>query len=113
MVIALTDLRRVNEAAALTFAQVYQDHVQDVARWASRLGGPQIEVEDVVQETFAIVQKQLPGYRPEARLTTWLFRITENAVRHQQRNARWHHHWPADPRLEPGLPYEPARGRVR
>ena len=36
--------------AAPTFAAVYRDHVQLVARWAARLGGPGIDVEDVVQQ---------------------------------------------------------------
>ncbi|MHB8418657.1 MAG: RNA polymerase sigma factor [Myxococcales bacterium] len=71
------------------FATVYRDHVQLVARWAAKLGGPYVDVEDAVQETFAIVQRRLPSYRPEAKLTTWLFRITENAVHHQRRSARW------------------------
>jgi RNA polymerase sigma-70 factor (ECF subfamily) len=71
---------------------VYRAHVADVTRWAARLGGPRVELEDVVQEVFVVVQKQLPDYRGEARMTTWLYRITENVVRHQRRRglfARW------------------------
>jgi len=86
---ALPDVSPTPPAPVPDFATVYRDHVQLVARWAARLGGPHLDVEDAVQETFAIVQRRLPTYRPEAKLTTWLFRITENAVHHQRRSARW------------------------
>jgi RNA polymerase sigma-70 factor (ECF subfamily) len=70
---------------ALSVEEVYRTHVSEVSRWAARLGGPAIELEDAVQEVFEIVQRELPGFRGEARLTTWLYRITENVVRHQRR----------------------------
>jgi RNA polymerase sigma-70 factor (ECF subfamily) len=68
---------------------VYRAHVQQVARWASRLGGPIIEAEDVAQEVFVKVQRLLPGFRGDAELTTWLYRITENVARHRRRKERW------------------------
>jgi RNA polymerase sigma-70 factor (ECF subfamily) len=73
----------------LTVAEIYRAHAADVARWASRLGAPRAELEDVVQEVFAQVHRNLDGYRGEARLTTWLFRITENVVRSHSRRNRW------------------------
>jgi RNA polymerase sigma-70 factor (ECF subfamily) len=72
-----------------TVEEVYRLHAADVARWAARLGGPRLELEDVVQEVFAQVHRHLEGYRGEAQLTTWLFRITENAVRQHRRRNRW------------------------
>jgi RNA polymerase sigma-70 factor (ECF subfamily) len=48
-----------------------------------------VELEDAVQEVFTLVQRELPNYRGEARITTWLYRITENVVRHQRRRNRW------------------------
>jgi RNA polymerase sigma-70 factor, ECF subfamily len=66
-------------------AEVYRRHAGDVARWAARLGGPRIEVDDVVQEVFIIVGRQLPQFRGEAKLGTWLFRITDRVVRNQRR----------------------------
>lgn len=73
----------------LTVEQIYRAHAADVARWAARLGGPRLELEDVVQEVFTLVQRHLDSYRGEAKLTTWLFRITENVVKHQRRKDRW------------------------
>ena len=68
---------------------IYRAHVQTVARWAQRLGGPMVEAEDVVQEVFVKVQRLLPEFRGDAALTTWLFRITNNVVRHRRRKERW------------------------
>jgi RNA polymerase sigma-70 factor (ECF subfamily) len=68
---------------------IYRAHVQQVARWASRLGGPGIEAEDVAQEVFLTVQRLVPEFRGDAELTTWLYRITANAVRHRRRKERW------------------------
>jgi RNA polymerase sigma-70 factor, ECF subfamily len=68
---------------------LYRAHAQTVARWAGRLGGPAIDVEDVVQEVFLTVHRLLPEFRGEAKITTWLFRITQNQVRHQRRKLRF------------------------
>jgi RNA polymerase sigma-70 factor, ECF subfamily len=73
----------------LSVEEVYRAHAADVARWAARLGGPELELEDVVQEVFAQVHRHLDGYRGDARVTTWLFRITENVVRTHGRRNRW------------------------
>jgi RNA polymerase sigma-70 factor (ECF subfamily) len=66
-------------------AEVYRRHATDVARWAARLGGPLIDVDDVVQEVFIVVNRQLPHFRGEAKVTTWLFRITDRVVRNHRR----------------------------
>src|SRR5262245_55487420 len=72
------------------FDRVYRDHVQRVARWAAWLLGPSSDVEDVVQEVFLTAHRLLPGFRGEAAVSTWLFRLTANAVRvHRRRAGRW------------------------
>ncbi len=76
-------------AANQGFDAVYRAHAQTVARWAARLGGPAIDVEDVTQEVFLIVHRQLASYRGDARITTWLYRITANVVRWRRRKERW------------------------
>lgn len=72
---------------------VYRAHVQRIARWAARLGGPDFDVEDAVQETFLIVQRKLPSFRGEAAVETWLYKILENVVRHRKRKERWRRMW--------------------
>jgi RNA polymerase sigma-70 factor (ECF subfamily) len=73
----------------LDLAEIYRRYVQLVGRWAARLGGPQVEAEDVVQDVFLSVRAALPQFRGQASLTTWLYRITENAVSRRRRRLRW------------------------
>jgi RNA polymerase sigma-70 factor (ECF subfamily) len=68
-----------------SLAEVYRRHKADIGRWAARLGGPRVDVDDVVQEVFIVVNRQLPHFRGDARLTTWLFRITERIARNHRR----------------------------
>jgi len=79
----------VEPLVSLDFDAVYRAHAADVARWAARLGGPTVDVEDAVQEVFLIVHRQLAGYRGDAKLTTWLWRITANVARWRRRKERW------------------------
>jgi RNA polymerase sigma-70 factor, ECF subfamily len=71
----------------LTVALVYRLHASDVTRWAARLGAPDIDVEDVVQEVFAVVSRKLRHFRGDAKLETWLFRITDKIIRNLRRRA--------------------------
>lgn len=68
---------------------VYRAHAQAVARWAVHMGGPGVDVEDVVQEVFLTAHRLLPTFRGEAKITTWLFRITQNQVRYRRRKERF------------------------
>jgi RNA polymerase sigma-70 factor (ECF subfamily) len=76
-----------------TFDEIYRRHVRDVARWAERLGGPIVDAEEVVQEVFLTVSRRLPEFRGDAKLTTWLFRITRKMVANQRRAARRRRFW--------------------
>jgi RNA polymerase sigma-70 factor, ECF subfamily len=77
------------ETKLLDFTSVYRANVGDVTRWAQRLGGPTMDVEDVVQEVFLTVHKELPRFTGHERLRGWLFRITENAVRYRRRREKF------------------------
>jgi RNA polymerase sigma-70 factor (ECF subfamily) len=70
------------------FRGLYERHRADVAAVVSRISGPQLEVEDTVQEVFLQVYRSLSNYRGEARFTTWLFRVTMNVALMQRRAAR-------------------------
>lgn len=68
---------------------LYRSHVRSVARWAERLGGPDLDVEDIVHEVFTIAYEGLKGFRGDSSLATWLFGITDKVVRHRRRKDRW------------------------
>jgi RNA polymerase sigma-70 factor (ECF subfamily) len=68
---------------------LYRAHVQQVGRWAARLGGPALDLEDTVHEVFAIACTRLATFRGDSTLATWLFGITDKVVRHRRRKERW------------------------
>ncbi|MBL8955676.1 MAG: sigma-70 family RNA polymerase sigma factor [Myxococcaceae bacterium] len=76
---------RLDTVAVPSFEVVYREHVMTVARWVARLGGPLLDVEDVTHDVFVKVQRELPKFRAEAQLTTWLFSLTANTVRTRRR----------------------------
>ena len=74
---------------SLDLADVYRKHAKDVMRWATRLTGRPQDAGDVTQEVFCVVQRKLKSFTPgQARLTTWLFRITEHVTRAKRRKQR-------------------------
>ena len=76
-------------AAELSFDELYRTHARTVARWAAHLGGPRIDVDESVQTVFLIVIRRLGEFRGEAKVTTWLFRITgARVVANQRRQLR-------------------------
>lgn len=70
------------------FDAFYLHHVQLVSRWVARLAGPELEREDLVQEVFLIAHRRRDSFRGAAKVSTWLFGITQNVVRHRRRKER-------------------------
>ncbi len=80
-------------SAPLTFASIYAEHAQTVARWAARLGGPAADAEDITQEVFLVVNRRLSDYRGESRVSTWLFGITAKVAANERRRRKLRHLW--------------------
>jgi RNA polymerase sigma-70 factor (ECF subfamily) len=76
------------EEVRLDIETIYRAHGPAIARWVASLGGPDADVEDLVQEVFVAVQEQLPRFRGHSRLTTWLYGIASNVVSNRRRR-RW------------------------
>ena len=68
---------------------MYELHAHNVARWAERLAGPALDVEDIVHEVFAIAYERADKFRGDSSLSTWLFGITDKVVRHRRRKEKW------------------------
>jgi RNA polymerase sigma-70 factor (ECF subfamily) len=76
-------------AGATDLETLYRTHAPTVARWAARLAGPLVDVDDLVHEIFLVVQRRLPEFRGEAKVTTWLYRITERVAQENRRKDRF------------------------
>jgi len=74
---------------------LYRRHADAVAQWARRLGGPDIDLDDIVHEVFLVVHRRLKEWRGEAKITTWLRQITLRIVQQRRRHQRWLRLWPA------------------
>lgn len=67
------------------FEEIVERYEPRVRRLAYRLLGWRDEVDDVTQDVFLAVFRSQPGFRGDAKLWTWLMRITINRCRTQQR----------------------------
>ncbi len=70
----------------MTFEEVYARFRDPVWRLARRLGGEDAAL-DATQEIFLRVWRGLPGFRGEAKLSTWVFQIAWNYLRMARRRA--------------------------
>jgi RNA polymerase sigma-70 factor (ECF subfamily) len=71
------------------FDQVYERFRLPVWRLARRLTKSEEEALDTTQEIFLRVWRGLPGFRGEAKLSTWVFQIAWNYLRaHRRKKGR-------------------------
>lgn len=67
------------------FRQLYRDHAGEVFRLARRFVHSDAEAEEVVQEVFVAAFRYIDRFRGQARLRTWLYRVTVNRALKRQR----------------------------
>jgi len=71
------------------FAEIFHRHAASMFRYAVHmLDGDVQEAEDAVQDALTQAWLNLPGFRGDAELSTWLFRITANVVLRSRRRRR-------------------------
>jgi RNA polymerase sigma-70 factor, ECF subfamily len=61
--------------------QLYEIYEPSVERWVRRLAGPGADVEDLVHDVFLVALRRRHEFRGDAKISTWLFRITQLIVR--------------------------------
>jgi len=81
-------LARCKAGERAAFRELFELHRVEVTRLIFRMTRGSEDLEDLVQEVFVQVHKSLPNFRHEARLSTWIFRITVNVVLMHRRAAR-------------------------
>lgn len=62
----------------LAFRVLVERHIGLVRRLAMNVLRDELEAEDAAQETFVAAWRNRAGWRPEAKFTTWLYRIAMN-----------------------------------
>ncbi len=68
-----------------TLASIYRAHADFVWRAVLRLGIPEAQAEDAVQEVFIVVRKKLPQFRGDAAVNTWLYAIARGVCANLRR----------------------------
>src|SRR5512147_585985 len=68
------------------FDAIYESMVDYVWNVVRRMGVPQADAEDVVQEVFVTVYRRLGEFEGRAQLKTWVFTIAAHLVQHYFRS---------------------------
>ena len=69
--------------------ELYRANVSAVLRWAARLGGLDMDAEDIAHDVFLRAQRRLAEWRDEGgSVQTWLFRTTMRVVQERRRRDR-------------------------
>ena len=71
-------IRQAQAGDTAAFAALVEMHAQFVFNLALRIVNEVQEAEDIAQETFLRAWQGVSGFRAEAQLRTWLYRITIN-----------------------------------
>lgn len=74
--------------SAATFDRLYRDHVDRMYRFAQRLCGSPEDAKDLVQETFLSAYRNLPDFRGESSVSTWLYTIAAHACQRMRRKRK-------------------------
>ena len=117
-------LSRAQKGDKAAFAALVRAHQDEVYTLARRLVGDPHLASDVAQETLIRAWRALPNFRGDAKLSTWLYRITVNTAWTHKRRAARHRAAPLDDLFEMSDPLEPngpeaagetleLRGRLR
>lgn len=84
-------LRRAQAGDEAAFGTLMRAHYEPVFRLVYAIVRHEHDARDVCQEVWLTVWKQLPGFRGDAKFTTWLHPIAvRRAVDHLRKRRRWY-----------------------
>src|SRR6185436_2560973 len=69
------------------FKEVYDEHFRFVWRSLRRLGVPESDIADAVQDVFIVVHRRLDEFEGRSKVTTWLYGICYRVARDRRRLA--------------------------
>jgi RNA polymerase sigma-70 factor (ECF subfamily) len=83
----LVEVGRGDKAA---FARLFDRHQGSVVRFCARFVGSTARAEELAQDVFIKLYRSASRYRPEAKFTTFLFRIATNHCLNELRRSKRH-----------------------
>jgi len=96
----------------MTVTVLFERYGDAVVAWASRLGGPSIDPEDVAQEVFIVAHRRIGDFRGHASAKTWLYGITLRVVMQLRRKARRRRWFGLHTETDLATPVEPERSPI-
>ena len=82
------ELARARAGDVAAFGALVRRHQERVFRFLHRMLDAREEAMELSQDVFVKAWQALPGWRPEARFSTWLLQIARNAALDQLRRRR-------------------------
>lgn len=81
-------ITRAQRGEVAAFSQLVARYQDRIYRYLLRMTRSQEDARELTQETFLSAYQALARWRPDARLSTWLFRIAHNQALDRLRRAR-------------------------
>jgi len=82
---------RASEGDIDAFEVIYREYIDFVSNVAFRVVNSREDAEEVTQEVFLNIYRQLKYFRFESSLKTWIYRITANTAINYSKKASKHH----------------------
>ena len=82
---------RASEGDIDAFEVIYREYIDFVSNVAYRIVNSREDAEEVTQEVFLNIYRQLKYFRFESSLKTWIYRITVNSAINYSKKASKHH----------------------
>jgi len=81
-------IARAQRGEVAAFSELVTRNQDRIYRFLVRMTRSQEDARELTQETFLSVYQAMPSWRPQAQLSTWLFRIARNQALDRLRRAR-------------------------
>ena len=70
------------------FMNIYNEYYSKIIQYLSRIVGPN-DAEDLAQESFNKISRNLGGFKEKSKLSTWIYRIATNVAIDRSRSASY------------------------
>jgi RNA polymerase sigma-70 factor (ECF subfamily) len=72
------------------FLNIYNEFYQKIIQYLSRIAGPN-DAEDIAQDVFDKISRNLGGFKRKSKLSTWIYRIATNTAIDRLRSTAYKH----------------------